>query len=206
LEVFSLTDDFISARDRIVSASIDIISDAGLASLTIKNISMRTNIREDMLYKYYSNTDEILIDIVQGFFRFDNAMMKTASSKNVSFVEKILLFNDALISYYDSYYSISAIMLQYEELLHNISTREIVETGYNNRRKYLVDLFDGAIKANEIRKGYTAESLADLLLGIIHICTFNRRVMNRKRSLKDEIKSSVNAMMKTIVTNPEVVA
>lgn len=201
-----MTDDFISARDRIVSASIDIISDAGLASLTIKNISMRTNIREDMLYKYYSNTDEILIDIVQGFFRFDNAMMKTASSKNVSFVEKILLFNDALISYYDSYYSISAIMLQYEELLHNISTREIVETGYNNRRKYLVDLFDGAIKANEIRKGYSAESLADLLLGIIHICTFNRRVMNRKRSLKDEIKSSVNAMMKTIVTNPEVVA
>ena len=201
-----MTDDFISARDRIVSASIDIIRDAGLASLTIKNISMRTNIREDMLYKYYSNTDEILIDIVQGFFRFDNAMMKTASSKNVSFVEKILLFNDALISYYDSYYSISAIMLQYEELLHNISTREIVETGYNNRRKYLVDLFDGAIKANEIKKGYSADSLADLLLGIIHICTFNRRVMNRKRSLKDEIKSSVNSMMKTIVTNPEVVA
>ena len=201
-----MTDDFISARDRIVSASIDIISDAGLSSLTIKNISMRTNIREDMLYKYYSNTDEILIDIVQSFFRFDNAMMKTASSKNVSNVEKILLFNDALISYYDSYYSVSAIMLQYEELLHNISTREIVESGYNNRRKYLVDLFDGAIKANEIKKGYSADSLADLLLGIIHICTFNRRVMNRKRSLKDEIKSSVNAMMKTIVTNPEVVA
>lgn len=201
-----MTDDFISARDRIVSASIDIISDAGLASLTIKNISMRTNIREDMLYKYYSNTDEILIDIVQSFFRFDNAMMKTASSKNVSNVEKILLFNDALISYYDSYYSVSAIMLQYEELLHNISTREIVESGYNNRRKYLVDLFDGAIKANEIKKGYSADSLADLLLGIVHICTFNRRVMNRKRSLKDEIKSSVNAMMKTIVTNPEVVA
>ena len=201
-----MTDDFISARDRIVSASIDIISDAGLSSLTIKNISMRTNIREDMLYKYYSNTDEILIDIVQSFFRFDNAMMKTASSKNVSNVEKILLFNDALISYYDSYYSVSAIMLQYEELLHNISTREIVESGYNNRRKYLVDLFDGAIKANEIKKGYSADSLADLLLGIIHICTFNRRVMNRKRSLKDEIKSSVNSMMKTIVTNPEVVA
>ena len=129
-----MTDDFISARDRIVSASIDIISDAGLASLTIKNISMRTNIREDMLYKYYSNTDEILIDIVQSFFRFDNAMMKTASAKNVSNVEKILLFNDALISYYDSYYSVSAIMLQYEELLHNISTREIVESGYNNRK------------------------------------------------------------------------
>ena len=201
-----MTDDFISARDRIVSASIDIVSDAGLASLTIKNISMRTNIREDMLYKYYSNTDEILIDIVNGFFRFDNAMMKTASSRNVSYVEKILLFNDALISYYDSYYSVSAIMLQYEELLHNISTREIVETGYNNRRQFLVDLFDGAIKANEIRKGYTAESLADLLLGIIHICTFNRRVMNRKRSLKDEIKAGVNAMMKTIAMNPEVVA
>ncbi|MBR6402557.1 MAG: TetR/AcrR family transcriptional regulator [Eubacterium sp.] len=199
-----MTDDFISARDRIVSASIDIISDAGLASLTIKNISMRTNIREDMLYKYYSNTDEILIDIVQGFFRFDNAMMKTASSKNVSYVQKILLFNDALISYYDSYYSVSAIMLQYEELLHNTHTREIVEIGYNNRRKYIADLFEEAIKANEIKKGYKAENLADVLLGIIHICTFNRRVMNRKRSLKEEITYSVNSMMKTIVNNPEV--
>ena len=54
-----LTEDFISARDRIVSASIDIISDAGLASLTIPIISMRTNINEMMIYKYYSDTDAL---------------------------------------------------------------------------------------------------------------------------------------------------
>ena len=44
--------DFISARDRIISASIDIISDAGLESLTIPKISMRTNINEMMIYSY----------------------------------------------------------------------------------------------------------------------------------------------------------
>ena len=89
-----MTEEFISIQDRIISASIDIISDAGLDSLNYKNIALKTNISEDMLYKYYYDTNEILIDIVKTYFKFDKSIIKTISAKNVSSVEKIGFFMD----------------------------------------------------------------------------------------------------------------
>ena len=179
--------DFISARDRIVSASIDIISDAGLESLTIPIISMRTNINEMMIYKYFSDTDEILEEIVATYFRFDKLVFKSIEAQNDTYLDMINGYVTQYGTYYDSYYSLSAIMLQYEELLHNTHTRETIEKGYIDRREGLIKLFAGAIENGEIKEEYTADLLADMLLGIFIVCTLNRRVMTRKKSYKDEI-------------------
>ena len=197
----SLTEEFVSARDRIVSASIDIISDAGLASLTIKNISMRTNMTESMIYKYCSNTDEILVDVVTTYFKFDGSIFKTIDTRDVSYMDKIYIYVDAYSSYYNSYYSLSAIMLQYEELLHNTYTREIVEKGYNFRRECLTKLFEGALENKEIEVDYTAEQLADLLLGIFIVCSLNRRVIQRRKTYKEEINIIYDKWIKTLGYN-----
>ena len=87
-----MTEEFISVQDRIISASIDIVSDAGLASLNYRNISLKTNISEDMLYKYYSSTDEILVDIVNSYFKFDKSIIKTIDSKESTYVEDWFLY------------------------------------------------------------------------------------------------------------------
>ena len=94
-----MIEEFVSAKDRIISASIDIISDAGLESLTIKNISMRTNMSEDMIYKYCSNTDEILVEVVTTYFMFDKRFFKTLETKRVSYMEKVKLYVDSYSSY-----------------------------------------------------------------------------------------------------------
>ncbi|SNU08006.1 hypothetical protein SAMN06297422_11430 [Lachnospiraceae bacterium] len=184
-----MTEEFISVQDRIISASIDIVSDAGLSSLNYKNISLKTNISEDMLYKYYLDTNEILIDIVNTFFKFDNSIIRTINSKDVSYIDKIAFYIDAFCSYYNSYYSLSSIMLQLEELLHNTHTRELVESGYMNRRRCLLDLFENAIENHEINNNYNAEQLTDQLLGFIRVCFLNRRVMIYKKSIKEDIMS-----------------
>ena len=168
-----LNEEFISARDRIVAASIDIISDAGLVSLSMKSISMRTNISEAMLYKYYADTDEILSDIITTYFKFDSGLYKTLRAKECSYIKKVLMFAESLASYYENYYSISAIMLQYEELLHNVKTREAVEYGYVSRRQFLTELMDNAKENNEINASLKSEEIVDLILGTIHICIFS---------------------------------
>lgn len=183
-----LINDFISAMDRIVSASIDIISDAGLDSLTVKNISMRTNISEVMIYKYFTNTDEILKEVVSTYFKFDKSIFKTIDSREDTYTNKLWMYVDAYSSYYDSYYALSSIMLQYEELLHNTNTRELVENGYLERRMGLTKLFKGALDNHEISMDYAPEEMTDFLLGMFMMCSLNRRVMPRKKSYKDEIK------------------
>ena len=195
-----MNEEFISVTDRIISASIDIISDAGLESLTTSNISMRTNISEVMIYKYFSDTDEILREVVATYFKFDKSIFKTLISRNGSYLERIEQFVEAYGSYYDSYYSLSAIMLQYEELLHNTHTRDIVEKGYLERRSGLTALFAGALENGELKDvNMPADRLADHLLGLFLICSLNRRVMNRKMSYKDELVMMYKKMIEVLV-------
>ncbi|MCR5214864.1 MAG: TetR family transcriptional regulator [Eubacterium sp.] len=193
-----MTEEFISVSDRIISASIDIISDAGLESLTTANISMRINLSEVMIYKYFSDIDEILKEVVCTYFKFDKSIFRTLKSKDVCFTDRLMEYVRAYSSYYDSYYSLSAIMLQYEELLHNIHTREQLESGYLERRNGLIELFQGAIDNDEIIfEDANAEELADHLLGLFIICSLNRRVMYRRMSYKDEMISMFTRWLNT---------
>ncbi len=194
-----MTEEFISVIDRIVSASIDIISDAGLESLTTANISMRINLSEVMIYKYFSDTDEILREVVSTYFKFDKSIFRTLLSRDSSYTDRLMDYVTAYSSYYGNYYSLSAIMLQYEELLHNTHTRDIVESGYTERRNGLIALFKGAIENDELTlEGADAEELADHLLGLFIICSLNRRVMNRRMSYKDEVVAIYRRWINTI--------
>ena len=197
----SFIEDFISARDRIIASSIDIISDAGLASLNINNISRRTNLSEMMIYKCSTNTDEILVEVVNLYFRFDKGIFSTLESRNITNLEKIKMYVDNYGTYYNNYFSLSAIMLQYEELLHNTNTREIVQQGFLERRENLAKIFDNAISNGEIKADVKGEMLADNLLGMFIVCSLNRRVMVMSRSFKDEIDIQYSKWIESLCNN-----
>lgn len=193
-----MIEEFISARDRIIAASIDIISDSGLVSLTFPNISFRTNMSEMMIYKCFTNVDEILEEVVSTYFKFDSSIFKTLESKSDSYLKRIDMYVDAYGSYYNSYYTLSSIMLNYEELLHNTRTRELIEKGFVSRREGLARIFQGALDNGEIIDDFTAEMLADMLLGIFVVCSLNRRVLVRKKSYHEEIKILSGKWLDTI--------
>ena len=67
-------------------------------------------------------------------------------------------------------------MLQFEELLHNASTREKIVEGMNNRRDFLITLFDGAIDKGELSIPLTSRQLADSVMGYFLMDSFNRRI------------------------------
>ncbi|MCR5544052.1 MAG: hypothetical protein K6F55_07860, partial [Eubacterium sp.] len=171
----------------------------GLFSLTPGHVSMRTNIREDMLYRYYSNTDEILSDIVDYYFRFDNAVFNTVRSLDSNYVDKLHMYIEDFATYYGNYQSLSAIMMQYEELLHNTTVRDKIESGYLTRYSFLHNLFDNAIKNKEIKDDFSPVELADFVTAIFRIKVLNRRVMNTSKPLKDEIIQTMDKWFKYII-------
>lgn len=171
-----MTESFISTRDRIVSTAIEIISDSGLSQLTTKTVSAKAKISEPLLYKYYGDMNELLVDVVDYYFRFDSTVEKTVRAKKGRYIDKIMTYVETYATYYDSYVELSTLMLQFEELLHNPYTREKVEGGMNNRRNFLITLFDGAIDKGEINIGLTSKQLADSVMGYFLMDSFNRRI------------------------------
>ena len=109
------------------------------------------------------------------------------------------MYLDAYGSYYNSYYSLSAIMLQYEFLLHNTVVREKVVNGYLTRRNFLVGIFKSAIEEKEIADTFTPEQLADIIMGLVQVNTLNRRMVNYKNSLKEELKDIADKFLNDLL-------
>ena len=190
--------EYISRKDMIISKSIDIICDSGIQGLNIKNVSLKTNISEDMLYKYYGSIDEILSDVIEYYFKFDDSLQATIDQKECSGVEKLRFYVDKYAQYYDGYYEISTIMLHYEELLHMEATRERVSEGILKRRQYLNKLVEQAKAEGDIAAEIDTVGITELITAKIILATLNRRIVYYRNSFRNEILTFMDALLKRI--------
>ncbi|WP_173471860.1 TetR/AcrR family transcriptional regulator [Eubacterium ruminantium] len=190
-----MVEDYISKKDRIISTAIDIISESGISALTTRNIAIKENMSEALLYKYYGNIDEVLQDVIDYYFKFDKGIRATINAKNVSYIDKVKAYVDSYAVYYDNYYALSVIMLQYEELLHNINTRDKIADGVLERGRFLEELFDGAIKAKEIKDVMTSQELSVMVSAVIVRLTLNRRFVYNKDSFQSEMNRYISKLM-----------
>ncbi len=190
-----MSDSFISRKDRIIAAAIEIISESGLASLSTKSLAMKENMSETLIYKYFGGINEVLIEVVEYFARFDRSIIRTVQGKDVSNVEKIHEFFDTYAIYYDNYIEISAIVLNYEELLHNTGTREIIGTCIDERNRFLLQLIQDAMADREINATFSAEELKCILIGILSSQLLDRRLTIHSDTLRTEVMESIDKIL-----------
>ena len=194
-----MVEDYISKKDRIISTAIDIICDSGLSALTTRNIALKENMSEALLYKYYGSIDDVLKDVVDYYFTFDKGIQATVKAKDSGYVDKVKAYVDSYATYYDNYYALSVIMLQYEELLHNPVTRDKVAEATLDRRHFLQSLFESAIENKEIKGTIPAEELAIIVTGIITQLTMSRRYVFKKETFQSETNRFVDKLIEVLL-------
>ena len=190
-----MSDSFISRKDRIIASAIEIISESGLASLSTKSLAMKENMSETLIYKYFGGINEVLIEVVEYFARFDRSIIRTVQGKDVSNVEKIHEFFDTYAIYYDNYIEISAIVLNYEELLHNTGTREIIGACIEERNRFLLQLIQNAMSDREINSTFSVEELKCILMGILSSQLLDRRLTIHSETLRTEVMESIDKIL-----------
>ncbi|MGN0151200.1 MAG: TetR/AcrR family transcriptional regulator [Wujia sp.] len=191
-------DSFISRKDRIIASAIEIISDSGLSALTTRNLALKENMSEALLYKYFGGINEVLIEVVEYYSRFDNGIRQTVKAKKGSNMQKIRDYMEAYTTYYDNYYAISTLMLQYEELLHNIDTREKIAWCITERLNFLEDLFAKAIEEGEIVDLFSPAELANNITGVLMAHILSRRITYHKKTFKQEFMDNITKWFELI--------
>lgn len=187
-----MSDSYVSRRDRIIASAIEIVSDSGLSALTTRNLALKENMSEALLYKYFGGIDEVLVEVVDYYAKFDKGIRSTIVTKEGSYIEKLRAYLEAYATYYDNYYAISTLMLQYEELLHNADTREKIAWCISERLNFMEELFKGAIKEKEIVDILSPNELANNLTGITMSQILSRRIVYHKKSFKQEYLENVD--------------
>lgn len=185
-----MNNSFINRKDRIIASAIEIINEAGLASLTTKTLAMKENMSESLLYRYFGGIDEVLVEVVDTYTKFDKAMLATVEAKSISHFDKVLEVFRTLSTYYAGYYEMAAIVLNYEELLHNVNTRETIARCIEMRTSFIREQFQAAIDEKEIIDTFTAEELACIFFGTMERDLLNRRIENENRS-HEQVATSI---------------
>ena len=188
-------DSFVSRKDRIIASAVEIISESGLSALTTKNLALKENMSEALLYKYFGGIDEVLVEVVETYSKFDKGIRQTVHAKETSNVEKIMEYLEAYATYYDNYYAISTLMLQYEELLHIMETREKIAWCITERLTFLEQLFQNAMDAGEISDVFSASILANNVTGMAMSHILERRISYHKKSFKEEYMDNIQKWM-----------
>ncbi len=193
-----MSDSFVSRKDRIIASAIEIISDSGLSALTTRNLALKENMSEALLYKYFGGINEVLVEVVDYYFKFDKGIRHTVKAKDGTNMQKLVDYFEAYATYYDNYYAISTLMLQYEELLHNIDTRDKVSWYLSERMSFIEDLFKNAIDSKEIIDKFTAEELASNVTGVMMAHILSRRITYHKKTFKQELMGNLQKWFELI--------
>ena len=193
-----MNDSFVSRKDRIISSAVEIISDSGLSSLTTHNLALKENMSDALLYRYFGSINEVLVEVVDYYARFDNSIRQTVSAKQVTNIQKIKDYFEAYATYYENYYAISTLMLQYEELLHNTDTREKITKCITERQDFLAELFNRAIAEHEITTAFDGSDLANQVTGVLMAYILKRRIVYIKTTFKQEFMGFLNKWFELI--------
>lgn len=189
-----MNNNFVNRKDRIIASALEIISEAGLASLTTKTLAMKENMSESLLYRYFGGIEEVLVEVVDNFTKFDNSIIATIEAKDISHLDKILELLKTFSTYYSGYKEIAAVVLNYEEFLHNVNTREAIATCITVRTNFIRKEIEAAIREREIVDIFTPEELADIFMGSLDRDLLNRRIQNDNKTHIQVVASIVDKL------------
>lgn len=196
-----MSNSFINRKDRIIASAIEIISEAGLASLSTKTLAMKENMSESLLYRYFGGIEEVLVEVVNTFTKFDKVLIATIEAKDITHLEKVVEFLNTLGTYYDGYKELGAIVLNYEDFLHNVNTRETIAGCIQMRTDFVRRELKASMEEGEIINTFTPEELSDIFFGSLVRDLLNRRIQYDKKTHDEFTKTILDKLVKMLRTD-----
>lgn len=189
-----MNNNFVNRKDRIIASAIEIINETGLSSLNTRTLAMKENMSESLLYRYFGGIEEVLVEVIDSYTKFDKGMIATIEAKDISHFDKVVEFMKTLNTYYNGYKEMGAIVLQYEELLHNVNTREPIAHCITTRTEFMRRHLRMAMEEGEIRDDFSPEELSNIFLGSMTRDLLNRRIEHDSSSHPKYVNSMVERL------------
>ena len=189
-----MSNSFVNRKDRIIASAIEIISEAGLSSLTTRSLAMKENMSESLLYRYFGGIEEVLVEVVDTYTKFDKVMFATIEAKEISHIDKVVEFFKTLSVYYDGYQELGAIILNYEGFLHDVNTRDAIANCIEARTHFVRKELKAAIEEGEIVDTYTPEELSNIFFGSLERDLLNRRIQNDDKTHNEVAKTLLDKL------------
>ena len=188
-------------KESLILSMIEVISEQGLQGLTTREVAKRQGISESTIFKHYKTKNELILAVLDYFSQYDQAIIESLGLKEFKPIEAITYFIEAYVTYYENYPEITAIILSYEGLMHEVELSAVVKRIFTKRVNTIQSLIEDAQRQKEIPKDVDPESLADLIIGMERVVILRWRLENYNFSLKEHTLTALKMLLDVLKIN-----
>lgn len=189
--------DIIKRKESIIITAIEVLYEAGINGMTIKEIAKRQNISEPAIYRHFNGKKEIIKEIFRRYSIYDEVIKNTIIDNAMGGKAAIRYFCRAYAEYYQNYPEITTVMFSFDIFKYDEEANEEMKKIIKNRYDLLFEFVSKAIDKKEVSFNDDVQALTDSIFSVLWSTTFLWRMENCSFDVKERILLAVDNIIKS---------
>lgn len=187
-------------QQEIINASLELINETGIQSLTIKNLAAKVGFAESAVYRHYKNKVQILLAILNFFDNSTEFFFTSQLDADRNALDKIENLFMKHFNKFSSTPSLVAVIFAEEIFRNEIELSEKVTEIMSKNTSKLKIIIEHGQAADELRTDIEASHLATIVMGSLRLFVKQWQMSEFAFSLPEKgrefIKSIKNLLVK----------
>ncbi len=183
----------------ILEASLDIIDQGGIQSLTIKNISKKVGISEPAIYRHFDSKTDILLAILDYFIVNNNQIIRKDLMQNEDIKIVITKLFDNFTQTFLDYPALISIIFSEEIFRNDPVFREKSNRILNGNFEMITQLIKKGQASGQIQKDLDASALATMVMGSLRLCIKRWQMSDYAFNLPEQSQNLRDTILKIIL-------
>jgi len=184
--------DIIKRKEKIILTAIEVLYEAGIRGMTIKEIAKRQNISEPAIYRHFNSKKDIIIEILRRYSKYDDVIKNTVIENGIEGTNAIKYFCRSYAEYYPNYPEITTVMFSFDIFKYDEDLNQQMKKIIDNRYNLLLEFVLRAIEIKQVSLTSDAQVLTDSIFSILWGTTFIWRMQNCSFDIKERILMEVD--------------
>ena len=164
------------AKEKIISATMDLIIQDGFSKLTLANVAKKAGITKAAIYWYFSSKEELLNAMVFSLRATFIDSTKQMALQPIPAKQKVEAFFGALENNEVHRKCLLLVKVFLELCSTSDETKTIIQAGYKEYIEIIQGIFDEAIMAREIKFEISSTTLSKILIAALDGCTIHNEM------------------------------
>lgn len=182
-----MKNDVLKRRESIIITAIQVLYEAGINGMTIREIAKRQKISEPAIYRHFSGKKEIIKEVFKRYSIYDKVIKNTMIDNDMDGKEGIKYFCKAYAEYYQNYPEITTVMFSFDMFKYDDDANEEMKNITKSRYDLLFGFVSKAIEKKEISSDKGVQVITDSIFSILWATIFLWRMENCNFDVKTRI-------------------